>query len=229
MKKLFLISALIIGAITNGFAQSQPDSLIKKSPNIQIRAIKNPIYVIDGVKQEASEFTIASVKTDSIAEIKIFKNDDAVKLFGPDAVDGVILITTKSGKNNAANLDLAQKLSLMSEGKGVSKLTNLKIYGNAPAGKASAISADNKPKIIIRGLEQQSSTNFNDVVYILDGQKIEKTAVSWINPDTIQSITVLKNDSAIAQYGPQASNGVVIITSKPVKRPKDTDRPVDKN
>ncbi|MEM6359060.1 MAG: hypothetical protein AAF731_03150 [Bacteroidota bacterium] len=45
------------------------------------------------------------------------------------------------------------------------------------------------------------------------GRKI-KSAVDSIDPDDIQSITVIKNESAINEYGEEGKNGVVIIVMK---------------
>ncbi len=39
-------------------------------------------------------------------------------------------------------------------------------------------------------------------------------AISWLNPADIETITVLKDASATAIYGSQASNGVIVITTK---------------
>ncbi|QEC69671.1 alpha-2-macroglobulin [Panacibacter ginsenosidivorans] len=50
-------------------------------------------------------------------------------------------------------------------------------------------------------------------LYIIDGVPTEKN-INEIPPDDILSVTVLKNEQAIALYGAKASNGVVIITTK---------------
>ena len=42
-------------------------------------------------------------------------------------------------------------------------------------------------------------------------------AISWLNPNDIETITVLKDASATAIYGSQASNGVIVITTKKAK------------
>lgn len=44
-------------------------------------------------------------------------------------------------------------------------------------------------------------------------------AISWLNPSDIQTITVLKDASVTAIYGSQASNGVIVITTKRAKDP----------
>jgi iron complex outermembrane receptor protein len=61
----------------------------------------------------------------------------------------------------------------------------------------------------------------NDPLYVIDGFPIDNTDISGlsnplstINPNDIESITVLKDASATAIYGSRASNGVIIITTK---------------
>ena len=43
-------------------------------------------------------------------------------------------------------------------------------------------------------------------------------AISWLNPNDIQDITVLKDASATAIYGTKAANGVIVITTKKGER-----------
>ena len=61
----------------------------------------------------------------------------------------------------------------------------------------------------------------NDPLYIIDGIPIDGTTVnglqsplSSINPQDIETFTVLKDASATAIYGSRASNGVILITTK---------------
>jgi TonB family protein len=49
-------------------------------------------------------------------------------------------------------------------------------------------------------------------LYLLDGKEIKD--LDGISPDNIQSISVLKDKSAIILYGSKASNGVIVITTK---------------
>ena len=229
MKKLFLISALLIGAITNGHSQHSSGSGIKKSSAVKKTGIKKPLYIIDVVKQINPESNADSFPPDSIAEVTILRNEDAIKLFGIDAIDGAIVITTKSKKDQTDKLNLEQKYSLLPKENDIYNPSNFKIY-NSTSQKGIAIkSLKDKPNITLRGIGSQSLPNYNDAVYILDGQEIEKEAVSWVNPNTIQSISILKKEHAIAQYGPQAHNGVVIISTKPIKKSNNPDKPVDKN
>lgn len=55
-------------------------------------------------------------------------------------------------------------------------------------------------------------------LYILDGSEITSSAFTMLNPNDIESMTVLKDASATAIYGSRAANGVIILTSKMGKR-----------
>lgn len=61
----------------------------------------------------------------------------------------------------------------------------------------------------------------NDPLIVVDGMPLESSGVSGmtnplatINPNDIETMTVLKDASATAIYGSRASNGVIIITTK---------------
>lgn len=65
-------------------------------------------------------------------------------------------------------------------------------------------------KVIIRGSGTFGNT---EPLYIIDGA-FSANGMSGLNPNDIQSIEVLKDGAAAAQYGVRAANGVVVITTK---------------
>ena len=78
---------------------------------------------------------------------------------------------------------------------------------------------DAKPNIRIRGGSSLSLSN--DPLIVIDGVPIDNTnpagvsnPFSLINPNDIESFTILKDASSTAIYGSRASNGVIIITTK---------------
>lgn len=92
------------------------------------------------------------------------------------------------------------------------KIAGVNVTSNsgAPGGDAtirirggSSLNASNDPLIVIDGLA-------------LDRQGIKgaPNALSMVNPNDIESFTVLKDASATAIYGSRGSNGVIIITTK---------------
>jgi iron complex outermembrane receptor protein len=54
----------------------------------------------------------------------------------------------------------------------------------------------------------------NDPLIVVDGVPLSSVNFQGINPDDIETFTVLKDASSAAIYGSRASNGVIIITTK---------------
>jgi TonB-linked SusC/RagA family outer membrane protein len=69
----------------------------------------------------------------------------------------------------------------------------------------------------IRG--QASLTAGNDPLYVVDGFPIVGD-ISGMNPNEIESISVLKDASSTSLYGSRAANGVVLVTTKKAKTGK---------
>lgn len=67
----------------------------------------------------------------------------------------------------------------------------------------------------IRGAASISSGS--DPLYVVDGFPLQGT-IANINPDEIESLTVLKDASSTSLYGSRAANGVVLITTKRGKK-----------
>lgn len=71
-----------------------------------------------------------------------------------------------------------------------------------------------EPAVRIRGFSSVSTNaGSNSPLYVIDGVPFGGN-VSDINPNDIESISVLKDASASSLYGNRASNGVIIITTK---------------
>ena len=76
----------------------------------------------------------------------------------------------------------------------------------------SSLSANNNPLVVIDGVPMTDQTQ--------GGGDTGLTAMTMINPNDIESMTILKDASATAIYGSRASNGVIIITTKKGKAGK---------
>ena len=94
----------------------------------------------------------------------------------------------------------------------VGKTTGVVITTNSGAPGAGAT-------IRVRGGSSLNSSN--DPLIVIDGIAIDNTGISGtsnilasLNPNDIESFTVLKDASATAIYGSRASNGVILITTK---------------
>lgn len=105
---------------------------------------------------------------------------------------------------------------------------------NSLAGRIAGVQISNSTgapgsssRIVIRGTKSISGNN--QPLFVIDGQPIDNSsfsnssssggidygnAVADINPDDIESMTVLKGANASALYGARGSNGVIVITTK---------------
>ncbi|WP_298711267.1 SusC/RagA family TonB-linked outer membrane protein [Chitinophaga sp.] len=82
---------------------------------------------------------------------------------------------------------------------------------------ATSLSSDNQPLFVIDGVPLANT--LNNISEIGSNNKVDYgNAISDINMDNIESVTVLKGPSAAALYGSRAGNGVVIITTKTGRR-----------
>jgi len=84
---------------------------------------------------------------------------------------------------------------------------------------ANSLSNDNQPLFVIDGVPIVNTLN-NISGFGSDNRVDYGNAISDINPDDIESVTILKGPSAAALYGSRAGNGVVLITTKSGKKNK---------
>lgn len=75
----------------------------------------------------------------------------------------------------------------------------------------STLGGSNQPLYIVDGIPINNQTNYSDD---LNGGYDFGRATGDINPQDIESLTVLKGASATALYGSRAASGVIIITTK---------------
>ena len=84
----------------------------------------------------------------------------------------------------------------------------------------SSLLGSQEPVWVVDGVIQRDPQPFNsedNTKFSVDADDISQlagNAISWLNPNDIESITVLKDASATAIYGSEAANGVIVITTK---------------
>ena len=79
----------------------------------------------------------------------------------------------------------------------------------------STLLGNQDPLWVVDGIIQEEPLSIDaNAAMINDLKTIIGNQVSWLNPNDIESITVLKDASATAIYGSKASNGVIVITTK---------------
>lgn len=173
----------------------------------------HPLIILDG--KEISNDGIKKIDPNNIESIAVLKDASSTSLYGDKGKDGVILITTKSTKGTitvkgykkadsleftAAESHLQGKVSGVSigEGKALNKVT-LRATGTS------------KPLFVVDGIDK--------------GIDFE---MDKLDPNNIESITVLKDASATSLYGGKAKDGVIIVETKELAKAKTINDTVKK-
>ncbi|MCK5067778.1 MAG: SusC/RagA family TonB-linked outer membrane protein, partial [Bacteroidales bacterium] len=123
-------------------------------------------------------------------------------------------VTEVSGEEftEARELNIANALTGKVAGVNVSNMAT------GPAGSSriiirgnSSINANNQPLYVVDGIPMDNNNYGQAGMW---GGTDEGDGTTSINPDDIESMTVLKGGSAAALYGSRATNGVILITTK---------------
>ncbi|MBF4985231.1 SusC/RagA family TonB-linked outer membrane protein [Nonlabens mediterrranea] len=133
----------------------------------------------------------------------------------PSELDAIVLIGYGSIKQE--NVTSAQETIKSEEfNKGAITSPGQLIAGKAAGVQVTAASGRPGDGPVIRVRPGSTLSGSQDALYVVDGVPLDQSNASLnsINPNDIESITILKDASATAIYGNRASNGVVLITTK---------------
>ena len=145
------------------------------------------------------------------------KNGMSVKLEADSKqMEEVLVVATALGIKRQerevgyAATTIKDKFITQANSTNVQQALNGKISGLNITTTNSGVFEDSK--INIRGI--RSLTGNNQPMLVLDGSPVNLSYLSSISPEDVQDITVLKSAASAALYGPDAVNGVIIVTTK---------------
>ncbi|MEC5167188.1 TonB-linked SusC/RagA family outer membrane protein [Flavobacterium sp. PL11] len=224
----------IKGLVTNQNGQPIP------SVNVIVKGTKNAAqtdydgnYSIQGADGQILEFSYIGIKTQSVA----IKASSIINISLIEEAEGLdeVVVTALGIKRQRKELGYAvQEL----KGDQLSKVITTNV-ASALSGKIAGVDvsvpatgAGGSIRVIIRGISSIGESN--QPLYIVDGIPIDNSGlsndnaangqyfdgrdsgdgISSINPNNIESLTVLKGAAAAALYGSRALNGVILITTK---------------
>ena len=131
------------------------------------------------------------------------------------ALDEVIVVAYGTAKRSAFT---GSAVEIKSEeiGQHVTSTATSALIGKVAGVQATSSSGapGSVPTLRIRGIGSYSASS--TPLYVIDGVPMEQS-VATVNPQDIESISVLKDASASAIYGNRGANGVIIITTKKAK------------
>lgn len=209
--------------------------------NVQIKGSKVSTQTnFDGkyaIKATAGDYIVFSfvgmtettLKVSASSELNAVLKDGSVSL--NEVVVGALGVKRKEkAVGYAAQSIKGAELTEAREGNLVNAMSG-KIAGVQVTNSSGAVGASSR--IVLRG--NSSITGNNQALFVVDGVPFDNSSsgnagsgggrdlpngAASINPDDIESMTVLKGPNAAALYGLRASNGVIIITTKSGKKGK---------
>lgn len=162
----------------------------------------NPVLVFSGVSYAKQEVPVNKRTTVNVILKELQSVLDDVIVIGYGSVRRRDL----TGSVGSANVEDMQKAPVRSFEEALAgRIAGVQV--SSPDGQPGAAST-----IVIRG--NNSITQDNSPLYVIDGFPVENPNNNAINPADIESIDVLKDASATAIYGARGANGVIIITTK---------------
>lgn len=164
------------------------------TPRININGPIEPIgkyavYYLEGIKVDSN--AIHKLDQSQIQSISVWKGEDAIKKFGEEGKNGVIQIKTKP------------KVAIILSKNPVldPKVTEIKLE--------RVVFSSNKGDEI-----KTVQLIHPKAIYYIDGVKSDSATMHQLDPNTIESINILKGEAAKLKYGPDVSIGVVEIKLK---------------
>ncbi len=195
--------------IETGFLTNQKDVDFLVDPKNQKIIAQN---ILAGIENYANK---KATSYNNVSGILTTENSSAI----PDSLPNPIYVVDGNivSSNNAKEIDngAIESVNVL---KGESAI---KKYGDK--GKNGVIEitrkihdGNNQENVKVQPVFMTNEKESSQPLYIVNGKESSKQELSKISPASIQSISVLKDESAKKKYADRGKNGVVEITLKPV-------------
>jgi TonB-dependent SusC/RagA subfamily outer membrane receptor len=194
---------------------------------------KRAIFMVDGTRTNYDKVQV--IDPQEIDNVSVLKGDAATSVYGTEAKDGVVIITTKNNGHSSSTerrmgVSDGNPLILMN-GVAITKEEMDKInphdiesvnvlkgeqatrlYGEK--GKNGVVIITPKGEKAVVPL-QEGMNKGNPPLIVIDGKRMPKDFnLSTLKSEEIESISVLKDKSAVETYGEDGKNGVIVILKK---------------
>lgn len=183
---------------------------------LQNLGLDAPLYILNG--KPVSEQDVKQLEPNGIASVNVLKGVEASTIYGPKAKNGVVMIVTKEPAGGNV-IVFSNKDGQVKMQDGEIQLIADSILFSSKAD--TTISKNTNSLDPITKIGYKSSKNLNaleslpaDVYYVLDGKHATAKQIKKLVPEDIESIDVLKGESAIKYYGKKAKKGAVVIVTK---------------
>jgi len=217
---LFAWSGTIEAQTVSGIVRSTDDNQALNGVTVQVKGSRSATttdpagnYKLTGVTSGSSlVFSFVGYKSQTVPVSGRNRIDITLQATA-SSLDEVVVI----GYGTVKKKDLTGSVGIVS----VKDMAKAPVgsFAEALAGRVAGVqvnSVDGQPgagiNITIRGTG--SLTQSTSPLYVIDGTPNEDLDPSTLNPEEIESMTILKDASSTAIYGSRAANGVILITTK---------------
>lgn len=193
-------------------------------PGISVKVKDKPISTSTN---QNGEYTLSVINPNTVTLVfsSIGYNNQEIKLTDGKTTYNVSLVTSNENLNDVVIIGYGTSRKKDLTGSvGSVRMQDLQkapvaSFDQALAGRVAGVqvsASDGQPgdgmNIVIRG--NNSVSQSNAPLYVVDGFPIETSLNTSLNPSEIESIEVLKDASATAIYGARGANGVIMVTTK---------------
>lgn len=181
-------------------------------------SVPKPLFIVNGIETA----NIEAIDPENIKSIDVIKDKSATDIYGEKGVNGVILITTKNpvkfnpgiSGNPVVIVDGQRYDSVEDVNVQPDEIASISVLKNESATKLYGEQA--KDGAIIINTKTKYNSEKTDPLIIVNGKETGQN-IKDIDPETIESMNVLKDESATVKYGEKGKNDVIEITLKPEK------------
>lgn len=178
--------------------------------------------------QTLSEPKKDSLEAQSIAEV-IITSSYGTKKLKEEVVGSIVTLTEKDISTSQSYESIDKMIAGMAPGVQIvnntelAKTVNINIRGLGSLVPLSAVfGTSTQPLIVIDGVIMREDNPFAQTYFngAESNSEMNINPLARLNTDNIESINILKDAAAVALYGAESANGVILITTKKGKRGK---------
>ncbi|HTQ66314.1 MAG TPA: SusC/RagA family TonB-linked outer membrane protein [Puia sp.] len=210
----FAQTKVVTGRVTDAQGQPVPFASIRIKSNKQgvsadadgnytIRIKPGDVLVVSGTGVTQKEFPVGNESTLNLNVVRTASSLTEV------------VVTSLGIKKEAKALGYSTA-TINSDVLNVAKPVNVAqgLMGQVSGAQISIIDNGVDPQIRVQLRGERHLSSDNQPLFVVDGMQVRSDYIITINPEDVESETVLKGATAAALYGSEATNGVIIITTK---------------